>query len=359
MGLVLNAPKAAVVIFASLVIVVFVTTIMVVSVLLAILVHEVGHVLAGRRAGFDFRTLKVGPFEWRREGDRTKFGRAPRMRGIGGMVRMLPQGRDDLARRLGIFIAGGPIASVAWCLATFGLYRYALSLHLQNSVAGSVLYLVSFGLFSTGLVLIVGTVLPFSARNGSATDMKLLLALRGKPEDQGRIVAWFLLAKELLGGVRARDWSADLLDQARFPEDGSDGQVRAEYLLYLYHLDRGDLAQARAWLTQAMPNAERLNKGHMIRECVFLEAAFLAAWFDRDLPEAERLRKLAGKENELLKGTRARVDAAIAARQGNATQALMLAQESETRLREHSRRYGGDVEAELELIEAIRDDVRA
>jgi hypothetical protein len=157
--------------------------------------------------------------------------------------------------------------------------------------------------------------------------------------------------------VRARDWSQDLLEQARLPEDGTDGQVRAEYLLYLHHLDRGNLVQARRWLEQALPNAERLNKGHLIRECVFMEAAFVAAWFDHDLPKAYRLRDFGGKENELLKGTRARVGAAIAAREGDGVQALALANEAETRLREHSRRYGGDVEAELELIEAIRETV--
>ena len=330
----------------------------IVGMFLAILVHELGHLVGGLRAGFEFRSLTVGPIEVRVENGRLKWERSPLMRGVAGMVRMVPRGREDLERRLALLIVGGPIASLLWSALTYGLYRAASPFSHSKVFAEAVGYQLAFSALIMGLSLLPGTLIQFSTRSGAATDMKLLLALWGKSEGRSRLVAHMLLAREILSAVRARDWSPELLERALVPEDGSDTHIRTLTLLYYHHLDRGEVEAARAWLAQAHPHAMRLKKGHIMRECVLLETAFGLAWFDGKVDEAARELTEVGKQNELLAGTRSRAEAAVALRMEALPAAEELIAKSEKAVRDMARRYGGNPQLDLDQLTAMRQEIR-
>jgi hypothetical protein len=324
---------------------------------LAVLVHEMGHIAAGLAVGFDFHSLSVGPFEVRRDRDRLRFGRAQRLRGVGGFVRMMPEGKANLERRLAYFIGGGPIASLIWAAAMYGVFRYTSHIGLQRGLGPFAVQTLGLCVFVMSVSLLPGTLVPFTSRSGNPTDMKFLLRLMKPSEVRGRLVAHFLLAREILGHVRARDWSPDLLESALRPADGTDEHVRVLLLLYYHHLDRGERAEALRWLAEAHPWAEKLKKGHVLREAVLMEAAYVAAWIEGDLAAGQALFERAGRENETLAGTRARVEAALALRQGDAATAAERADAAEAAIREASHKYGGDPGLDLDLIAEIRREI--
>src|SRR4051812_43174572 len=92
--------------------------------LLLIALHELGHILGGHLAGFEFHSIRVGPLFWYFSDKELKFSWRKNI--LAGYATMLPRGLAHLNRRFAIFIMGGPVATfvctiIAWCLpAAFG-----------------------------------------------------------------------------------------------------------------------------------------------------------------------------------------------------------------------------------------------
>ena len=76
--------------------------------------HELGHALMGRRKGFRFHWLAVGPFMWKMREGRLRFEWNKNLNTAGGMVLSTPTGDHDLRRRFMAFAIGGPLWP-AWC----------------------------------------------------------------------------------------------------------------------------------------------------------------------------------------------------------------------------------------------------
>ncbi|OGX91364.1 hypothetical protein BEN49_05065 [Hymenobacter coccineus] len=104
--------------------------------LLAVLLHELGHVLAGQTQRFQFRWLAVGPLLWKREAGRLRLVWNKSLNLAGGMALCLPPNADDLRRRFMVFAAGGPLGSAAWAAVALGTYAL---LPVATSAVGQVL----------------------------------------------------------------------------------------------------------------------------------------------------------------------------------------------------------------------------
>lgn len=350
-----SGPALVRVVFIALLAVLFVFAVLFTTIMLAILVHEAGHLVAGLRAGFEFRSLSIGPFEIARENGQLRWARAPRFRGVAGQVRMRPRDFPDLERRVVTFIAGGPLASLLLTAASYGFLEAMLPYREKGSSLGMFgLYLFALCLFLMSLSLLPGTLVPYTTRSGHATDMKVLFTLFGKGDEKRGLVALFLLAGEIFGNVRARDWSSGPLERARAVGDGSQNHLRVLILLYYHRLDQGDITAARAAIEEALPFVEKLKLGNMVREHVLLEVAYLAAWYDHDVEKAERLLADAGEEIEILASTRSRVRAAVAVRKGDVAAAREQADQAEAQTRKYTARYGGNPALDLDLIEVVR-----
>jgi hypothetical protein len=351
----ISAPSLARVVLIALAAVAYPCVVLFTTLMLAILVHELGHLVAGLRAGFEFRSLSIGPFEVAPEGGRLKWARAPRFRGVAVQVRMKPRDYPDLDRRMVGFIAGGPLASILFCLVSYGFWVATLPFREKGASLGLfAIYLFALCLFLMSLSLLPGTLVPYTTRSGHATDMRLLMTLWGKGGEKERLLALLVLTGEIFGNVRARDWSSGPLERARASGDGSLNHLRILTLLYYHRLDQGDVPAARTVLSEALPFVEKLKKGNMVREQVWLESSYVAAWFDQDVTTAERYLAEAGEEIELLASVRARVRAAIALRKGDRTTAKAQADLAEELLRKYIARYGGNPGLDLDLIEEIR-----
>jgi hypothetical protein len=77
-----------------------------------ILLHELGHVLAGLSAGFELRTLSVGAFFITKETQGWKFRFFPRRIVAGGQTQMLTESTDRLEARFLRLVLGGPAATM-------------------------------------------------------------------------------------------------------------------------------------------------------------------------------------------------------------------------------------------------------
>ncbi len=204
-----------------------------------IAVHELGHVLGGRLAGFRFQLLVVGPVQLRRVGDRIRpaWNRNPGLAGGLAMSSPRPGDTERLAERMIRVVAGGPLASVALGLVGLVGMRLLPEGTLQSGsvglMAGSAVAMTGIGSLGIGLV----TLIP-GRTGGFLTDgARLLRLLRGGPEAEGE-AAMLGLIGSAMGGVRPREWSISLLERAARVEDPV---FRASALWYrwLNALDRG------------------------------------------------------------------------------------------------------------------------
>ncbi|GAB3299434.1 hypothetical protein GCM10027511_14680 [Hymenobacter humi] len=177
---------------------------------LAVLAHELGHVLAGRTQGLGFRWLAVGPFRWTRERGRGRLTWRPDQPAAGGLaVCVPPPDARGLRWRFLAFAAGGPLASGVYAGAVWGVCALLPPAAGAGRVLGGALAVS--GLMSGALALVALVPRP------AASDGARLLALwRGGPAAQ-RAVA--LLAAELasLAGARPRERARPRLEADAAP----------------------------------------------------------------------------------------------------------------------------------------------
>jgi hypothetical protein len=139
----------------------------VLSLVLAIAVHEVGHVVGARLAGLRPYLVQIGPVAFTRHGGRWRLGWGRCPRHLGGMVlcHIWGAGRAQLA----VFLACGPLANLATGVVAIGL-AVLPSVALVQSWSGQ-FAVVSFALGAVNL-----------------------LPLRERPLDTDGLALWRILA---------------------------------------------------------------------------------------------------------------------------------------------------------------------
>jgi hypothetical protein len=272
------------------------------SIFLAILIHEMGHVLACWLIGFWLYQCKLGPllFTRTRRGFQLQVSHA---RLYWGYALACPLDERRLRLRKAILAAGGPLASLVLVVVLGWLY--ALQAPAVCAGLPAVAYLANGLLVGTNaqgmsaehlftswlawtfllaLFTWCGTLLPYTSRRGIQSDgLKLLWCVRGSPQIERELVLSRLLGQTLCG-VRPRAWPDGLAERlmaalARFPEDRS-------LLVYAYYLtlERGQISEAGTFLDRAI-----LTDGGAptVEATLALEVAYFAARY-RGSPTASR-----------------------------------------------------------------------
>jgi hypothetical protein len=328
------------------------------SIVLAILVHELGHVAAGLLAGFRFQAMQVGPMEVRLQATGLKLGFVETPR-LSGFVRMTPRSEEQVVPRMLLFILGGPVASLVYVLVTYVLFRAFPEPKRGVELLSGIPHLATFSLFVMGLSVLPGTLLPFTSHNGNPTDMRVLLTLIGPQAVRERLVAILLIGRELQSGVRARNWSSAAVERAVSLRDGGMEELRARILAYYHYMDLGNEREARAHVVRAAELADQFGKkSGTLRELSLYELAYVTALYDRNPEEASRILTRVGPPTGLLRGTAALAEAAIAATRGEASRSCELLVEAQGALEEVHRRYGGAIEFDFDRIARIRNSMR-
>jgi hypothetical protein len=195
--------------------------------LAALVVHELGHVVAGLCLGFRFNSIRVSrlhltrPFRW-------SWSR-PIGRGAAGMATLFPVGTGRLsARALGMLV-GGPAANLATAGVIIGLP-------------------FDKGFFCGSLAfwsLIMGTMNLVSFRRGtSVSDGRRIVTLLRHPPQAQRWLAVLALTAELDDGVQPESLSPDFIAAAIAVRDDSFETVVGHIFAYLTRFRQHDDARA-------------------------------------------------------------------------------------------------------------------
>lgn len=277
-------------------------------------IHECGHLLGGRVAGFRFVLLVVGPLELTRAGGGVRLALNKNPALYGGIAGSVPPGGRDLRRKMAVYVAGGPLASLA-----LGITALLAASGLPGDGA--------FPLGITGLVslvIAVVTLLPTRLGGFVSDGARLLMLLRGGPEAE----RWCGLAAiygASMGGTRPRDWPASWVARATaLPDDTLDG-TGGRLLAYARALDTGDAAGAGRLLDHSLGHLEGLPAA--FRPSVMLEAAYYTARHRNDPATARAWLDRAKGGMMVERHTRLRVEAAVLLAEGRSGEAAERAGE--------------------------------
>lgn len=187
---------------------------------LLVLVHEVGHALAGRAAGMRLFAIGIGSWRGQRGSYGWRFKLGKRVKGVGGFVVMLPQDSEMSQFTRSVYLLGGPCSNLFFALAC-GWAAYALDIHTLAGLALWQLTVVS-------ALIGVGNLISFQVNGWSSDGHQLWALWRGLPE---AYVAEHLF--RLVGlsrvGVRPREWpefKAFDVDDSRLPQSMADALRR-------------------------------------------------------------------------------------------------------------------------------------
>ncbi len=282
---------------------------------LAIVVHELGHVVGGMLQGFRFVLFIVGPFRIDRDPEigTLRVGRNRSLEMAGGAAACMPVDEHDLVRRVKWLVAGGPLAS-----ALFTALGASLALVPEpHWWSGAALLFASIC-----AALTLATTVPM--QNGSfVTDGKRFLQLHRGGAEARRDAAQFLALVKDQQGVPVRELSAQLLRDQLIPADASMHEVLARAAAYAWLVAHGEVATARLHLARAAALADGLPFN--LDAAMALEEAVAFAWYDRDAAQArERLRAHQKVWPLLPESDRLRFDASMAIAEERMHDALTL-----------------------------------
>jgi hypothetical protein len=308
-----------------------------------LILHELGHWIAGRLAGFRAVMFSAGPLLITREPDRLRVSPGS-LAAFGAFVALVPVGTEHLARRTMVMIAGGPAAS----LIGTGLGSAAWAGFSSSRAA---VFALVFALMS--LVTAVFTLWPSTAAGAPSDGLRLGRLWRADP-DGARELALIALAGESFAGIRPREWSEVWIRRAI--EDTEDVHVRTAGRLVAYHhaLDSGDVEAARAVLgallleLPAVPSTERSR--------VLLDAACFLAYHDRDPDRARAFLSQATGGPMVSAHQRPLANAALALAEGRAGDAMALAEHARAALARVPDR--GEARAAADMVDAVMREAR-
>jgi hypothetical protein len=277
--------------------------VMIVALVVAVIVHELGHVIAGYASGLRVARVMLGPVEIRDSG-------RPRVRFVWSLQAGVVLAPWDRAAAVGplrwsllVSTAAGPFTGLA-----FGWALLALAGVLDHPGTPSVSVLDQAGQLSIVLGLL--NLLPL--RTGEVlADGRRMFSLLLRNRESGHILAATLMLGEALSGRRPRDWDPALLDVM----ERSSDEPFAQICLYEAAMDRGEIEAAGRHLDAAV--ALRKTDWSAADAILFTEAAYYIA---RHRGDARAARAWLGVAEgwAVVDYMRARAEAAVLSAEGRA-----------------------------------------
>jgi hypothetical protein len=238
-----------------------------VAILVAILVHEAGHLFAGRIVGFHFNSIQVGwlslSFEYGRLTLHVHHGMS-----ASGYASIQIDQIYRLRRRFMFFIAGGPAASILSVVVAVVAVNV---FDLHKSWLATPAACLAFVSLLLGLL----TLFPM-ARQGHWSDGARLEMLISSLNKTRRWFCLAALANEHRRGKSPKLWNANWIKGAASVRDSSEDEMSACWLAYLCASDQKRTDVAAGYLERCL---ELVGfAGETLRDTLMLEAAVFQAW---------------------------------------------------------------------------------
>lgn len=297
----------------------------------AVIIHELGHLLAAFLVGFQVSEFRAWPISVVRGGSGFHLRFGLRRWSPLGFVAAAPRNWRRLRVRWGLFVASGPLANLAVgavLIVPGGMLLAATpkpgddgllkSIHTTTFQAGSATMLMAAINLAFCFANLVSTPIGGHRYDG----VHLLDCVLNYPGIR-RTIAVMRLAADLRSGQRPREWNPATVEDMLSYSDGSAVDINARLFGYYHALDCGQTDRAATLLRQALADWQRYpvpNQAWLV-----LEGSYLAGFFDRDF-EACRLWLLRAGEGAAEKQTRLRAEAALAFAEGRYGDAVRLAE---------------------------------
>lgn len=306
----------------------------------AVLLHELGHMLAGHAQGMRLLFLTVGPVRARQTVSGLRFEWAGFSHGFGGLTAMMPNLSAEPSRQLRVLVLGGPLVSLL--LAGLGA-----CLMLTDGVLRGHGVMV---LLINGFILLI-TIVPMQVGPFLTDGAQYLALKRGSQEVLIRHQVMALYGQSL-SGVRPHDWDPAILAALSAQTTAAARQQAViAYMRYQHALDAGDIGAAESALNQLCERREEFGAGYA--QAIAAEAAFFHARYRRDIESSQHwLDQSQGGTVE--PALRALAAAAVASLKGDHAGAQQLARQGLSRLPEGAS-AGINALLETELHALLRD----
>ncbi|MCH8273712.1 MAG: hypothetical protein IH851_02890 [Armatimonadetes bacterium] len=323
----------------------------------SVVVHELGHLLAGWAMGYRFVAMQVGRFRVERAGKRLRFGFVQLRRDMGpfdGFVDIQPRGWQLSVVPEFVMVAGGPAAQLAFgcALLAIGFWPglsggYAVWIHLaENAVDGVLLPLIRV----TGLAALVHGVIVLIPDDvdGKWNDGKRLMRLL-QPNGNGvTFSAMLAVAASIAQGKRPRDWDRDavmFMDRTDYP----DGWI----YVYYYHYDRDEIDDAGKVLDRLLGRTKEIDI--KLRDWIFAEAAFYLAFHRRTGDSAQEFLERVEEPSRVYCAVLDRAKAAIQLASGDHAAAVSTAESALKAIEEGDAHHQAAVFAKRVLQEILAE----
>lgn len=272
-----------------------------------ILVHELGHLIAGFAVGLKFLMISVGPFKIQKTGESIRPGINRHLNAGGGLTLMIPEHNDPDNSKMFWFIAAGPLANFI-----LGIITLSIVVMLSGDQTGQTMNYILYLLFTTGYIsIILGlvSIIPSESDAFESDGRQILDMFRGgeKAISKQQLT---ILSVSILNGTRPREIDKSLL-QAVLSRLDSQSPVQAASARFIeaYHLlDCGKFEDAERVLDSLIENLEK-QKNPMLEGTLFAEKAFILSAYHNSPKEAVPLLEKARK-GYVEKQTLARAEAA-------------------------------------------------
>lgn len=309
---------------------------------LAILIHELGHLLFALTRGFELKAFSVHRWILACQGKHWQIFKTQK-RYAGGFILPIPKSlRHFSYPALMAMISGGPIAS--FLLFGIGTIPLFFPVWMNNIFVWLIVACSSISLHTA-----IFNALPLKLGYLRTDGRRLLDLAQNNPAGQ-RFAALYGVNASSKQGIRPGDLDPTFVEQAvALPENSSD-HVAGLLIAYAHTLDRGELEKAGHYLDQALDLQlyfPELFRGSLLLEGTFFEAHIrhraeaARQWFDK-ITETALIPPYALH----------RAEAALLLAEGNRTAAREKAQQGlESVLRD--RFMKGDAIAEEERLSAL------
>jgi hypothetical protein len=248
----------------------------------AIAVHELGHLLAGRIVGIRPGGLVIGGFSIVKSGRHHTVRFDFRRILGGGMAMFLTRKNQFSPKQFAWSVAGGPLASFALMVGCG-----AISVFHSDYSAGWTNTLFWMALLS------MSSLIPASAGINKSDGARLWELLR-HPDRAQSWIALVAMNSEEKRGVRPREWDPELVERVLATDPAAKEYPYIELLMFYRQLDQGNEAAAVEHLENALSASSQ--GGKLVRYCCYLEAAGASASIRKNAGNAriwfERARKV-------------------------------------------------------------------
>ncbi len=217
-------------------------------------VHELGHLIVGKKNNFVFSSIVVWFFKWKKEGNKTKFSLVF-MGEEAGYTEMIPRDADNVRTGYMKMTRGGIIASfIFMILGIPPLFMPFLPVWIFSI----------WSMFLTiGIYYFLGVILPIST-NGVFNDGAVLYNIRHNTDTAKVMINLLKIQANLYTGKTPSEIDESLyFDLPQLPED----DVNFALLLharYMYFVDKKDYENAKKTMDRILSLEEYLPKSHMM-----------------------------------------------------------------------------------------------